>query len=331
MVTIDEIAKKAGVAKSTVSRYLNQGSISEKTKAKIAKVIEETGYQPNLYAQSLKAKNTKMIGVIIPRLNSASTNEALTGIDHQAKIEGYEPVILNSNLNLAHDLKNIQILNKQKVEGIIFFGREMNTDLVRTIQQSQVPILLVGQILAGIHSITHEDYQAGYKMGKHVTKMGHHKALFFGVTEKDEAVGIRRKNGFLDALGEANGHAIFIETSFSKKETYDLALNELPKFFNQEITVIGCATDNIAIAIMRALNDLGKKVPEDFSLFGFGGYEITSYLNPAITTIRYPYYEIGRASVSHLLELIQKKDSNAENISLPNQLIHHESIKKLNN
>lgn len=331
MVTIDEIAKKAGVAKSTVSRYLNQGSVSEKTKNKIAKVIEETGYQPNLYAQSLKAKKTNMLGVIIPRLNSASTNDALTGIDHEAKKSGYEPVIVNSDLSLQNDIKNIQILNKQKVEGIIFFAREMNEDLIQTIQQSHVPILLVGQTLKGIHSITHEDYQAGYTMGKHVVEMGHRQALFFGVTEKDQAVGIQRKNGFFKAMDEGNGHSLLIETSFSKRKTYQLAKKELPNFFDRGITIIGCATDNIAIAVMKALGDLGKSVPEDFSLFGFGGYDITSYLNPTITTIRYPYYDIGQAGVSHLLELIQNRDMQPANITLPNKLIRHESIKKIEN
>lgn len=331
MVTIDEIAKKAGVAKSTVSRYLNQGSVSEKTKEKIAQVIEKTDYQPNLYAQSLKAKNTNMIGVVIPRLNSASTNDALTGIDHEAKKNGYEPIILNSDLNLKNDVKNIQILNKQKVEGIIFFASELNTEIIQAVQQSYVPILLVGQTLKGTHSITHEDYNAGYIMGQHVLKMGHKQALFFGVSEKDEAVGVQRKNGFFDAFKKGNGQSLFIKTSFSKSETYHLAKKELPLFFHHGITIIGCATDNIALAVMKALTDLGKNVPEDFSLFGFGGYDIMSYLNPTITTIRYPYYNIGQESVNYLLNLVKNKKIKAMNIKLPNELVSHESIKKINN
>lgn len=329
MITINEIAKRAGVAKSTVSRYLNEGSVSVKTKNKIAKIIEETGYQPNLYAQSLKAKNSNMIGVVIPRLNSASTNEALTGIDYEAKKNGYEPVIINSNLDIKNDIKNIQILNKQKVEGIIFFAGELSEELIEVIQQSNVPILLIGQELKGSHSVTHEDYKAGYKMGQYIGKMGHKKALFFGVTEKDQAVGVNRKKGFIDSFSEEGGESLFVETSFSKRKTYALAKKQLPNFFNQEISVIGCATDNIAIAVMKAAADLGKKVPEDFSLFGFGGYDITNYLNPPITTIRYPYYNIGQEAIKYLLNLIKKKDSKTKNISLSNELIKQKSVKDL--
>lgn len=330
MITINEIAKKAGVAKSTVSRYLNEGSVSEKTKRKIAKIIEETDYQPNLYAQSLKAKSSKMLGIIIPRLNSASTNDALTGIDTEAKKNGYEPVFLNSNLEINNDIKNIQILNKQKVEGIIFFARELTDELIKVIQESTVPIILVGQKLEGSYSVTHKDYEAGYKMGKHLRKMGHRKVLFLGVTESDQAVGVNRKEGFYEGFRRKNRDISFVETSFSKRKTYKLAKQKLPRYFDQEISAIVCATDNIAIAVAKALSDLGKSIPEDFSISGFGGYDMTSYFNPSITTVRYPYYRIGKTAVEHLLRLIKKKDLKAKNIELANELIIQASIKKLN-
>lgn len=328
MITINEIAKRAGVSKSTVSRYLNHGSVSEKTKKKIAEIIEETGYQPNLYAQSLKAQKSNMIGVIIPRLNSASTNEALSGIDFQAKELRYEPVILNSNLKVENDLKNIQILNNQKVDGIIFFAGELTPEIIKGINQSTAPIVLIGQELEGVDSITHQDYQAGFTMGEYVGQMGHQKALFFGVTENDEAVGIRRKKGFLDGFAKYNGDSLFFETSFSKSKTYTLAKAALPKYFEEDITLIGCATDNIAIAVLKALHDLGKRVPEDYSIFGFGGYDITNYVSPTITTIRYPYYEIGKEAVNHLLRIVEEKELKAQAISLPNKLVIQDSVKK---
>lgn len=329
MITINEIAKRAGVAKSTVSRYLNNGSVSEKTKNKIAAIIEETGYQPNLYAQSLKAQKSNMIGVIIPRLNSASTNEALSGIDFQSKELGYEPVILNSNLMVKNDLKNIQILNNQKVDGIIFFAGELTPEITEAIKQSTVPVVLIGQELAGVDSIIHEDYNAGYRMGNYVGQQGHKRGLFFGVTENDQAVGIRRKKGFMDGFAQHGGESFFFETSFSKRKTYTLAKAVLPKYFEEDITFIGCATDNIAIAVLKALHDLGKKVPEDYSIFGFGGYDITNYVNPTITTIRYPYYEIGKEAVNHLLRIVENKKLQPQAISLPNELIIQDSVKKV--
>lgn len=328
MITINEIAKRAGVAKSTVSRYLNNGSVSEKTKNKIAAIIEETGYQPNLYAQSLKAQKSNMIGVIIPRLNSASTNEALSGIDFLAKKLGYEPVILNSNLMVENELKNIHILNNQKVDGIIFFAGELTPEIIKAIKESTTPVVVIGQELEGVDSIIHEDYNAGQTMGEYVGQMGHRKSLFFGVTENDQAVGVRRKKGFMDAFAKHDGDSLFFETSFSKSKTYTLAKAALPKYFEKDITLIGCATDNIAIAVLKALNDLGKKVPEDYSIFGFGGYDITNYVSPTITTIRYPYYEIGKEAVNHLLKIIGEKEFKPQTISLSNELVIQNSVKK---
>ena len=84
MVTLNDIAKMANVSKSTVSRYLNNGSVSQKTRKKLDKIVQETGYQPNLLAQSLKAQKSNMVGVIIPRYGSPSTNEVLKGIDSSA-------------------------------------------------------------------------------------------------------------------------------------------------------------------------------------------------------------------------------------------------------
>lgn len=94
----------AGVAKSTVSRYLNNGSVSEKTKQKLQKIIEETGYVPNQFAQSLKAQRSNMIGVVLPRFDSPSTNQVLKGMDELAYQKGYQLVLTNSNLDIQREI-----------------------------------------------------------------------------------------------------------------------------------------------------------------------------------------------------------------------------------
>jgi len=119
MTTIKDIAEKAGVAKSTVSRYLNNGYISEEKRKKIDQIIAETGYRPNTFARSLKAQDTKLLGVIIPRLNSPSTNDVLKGIDTTARENGYQMLITNSDQSDERELENIEMLVKQKVAGMI--------------------------------------------------------------------------------------------------------------------------------------------------------------------------------------------------------------------
>lgn len=317
MVTINDIARQAGVAKSTVSRYLNNGSISPKTKEKIDRIVEETGYKPNAFARSLKAQRTNMLGVIIPRLNSPSTNEMLVGVDRTARQEGYQLIITNSDQDNARELENIRALAKQKVEGIIISGREVTEEHLAIINNIEIPVLFIGQKVEGIHSIIHADYDAGKKMADYALSLGHRHFLFVGVSEKDEAVGVQRKKGFLDQINaHEEAQVEIIESSFSRTKTYQKALEFLP---NNQATYIACATDNIAVAVMKAANELGYSIPNDFSLSGFGGYEATSYAHPTITTVSYPFRELGEQALYNLKAIIDEEEVPMEMV-LDNEL-----------
>jgi LacI family sucrose operon transcriptional repressor len=316
MVTINDIAKRAGVAKSTVSRYLNNGSISPKTRKKIDQIVAETGYKPNAFARSLKAQRTNMLGVIIPRLNSPSTNNVLAGIDEAAREQGYQLIITNADQNTERELENIHTLAKQKVEAILLLAREITPAHIEAIKEVGIPFLLIGQKAKGIHSMIHADYEAGVKMAEYALELGHHQFLFIGVPEEDEAVGIYRKNGFIDTVRKRGATVQVEETSFSRTYTYQRALQFLPEY---DATYVACATDNIAVAVLKAANELGYSVPEDFSLSGFGGYEATVYSHPTITTVSYPYRFIGKQAVENIQALIEGREIPIETIC-PNEL-----------
>ncbi|WP_225743192.1 LacI family DNA-binding transcriptional regulator [Marinilactibacillus sp. Marseille-P9653] len=318
MVTIKDIAQRAGVAKSTVSRYLNNGSVSQKTRTKLDEIVKETGYTPNTFARSLKANKTNMIGVIIPRLNSASTNEVLNGIDEKARENGYELIITNANQDRERELGNIQTLVKQKVEGIILLAREITESHQSLIQEANLPFLVLGQRAESIHSIAYADYEAGQKIGRYAMELGHKSFLFFGVSEQDKAVGVERKQGFMDSLKEEKGMSVeIIETSFSKRIAYQDALKALP---DTSASYIVCATDNIAIAVLKAAIEMNYAVPKDFSISGFGGYEETDYVQPSITTMSYPYKDMGIQAVEYLTELINGTEIPYETL-LQNELV----------
>lgn len=322
MVTIKDIAQQAGVSKSTVSRYLNGGSISKQTKAKIDLIVEETGYSPNTFAQSLKAKNTKMIGIIIPRLDSYSANVVLSSIDRKLKEKGYQLLITNSDQNLDREIENIYALAKQKVEGIILMATVITERHRKAIESIPVPVLLLGQQAEGLHSIVHQEYEAGYAIGEYAGGLGHKEFLYLTVFKDDVAVGQLRAKGVYEALNKwPDIHIETVETSFSFQQSYELALKILPK---TKATYIICATDNIATAVLKAAHELRLTIPKDFSLSGFGGYEVTSIVTPSITTIKYSYKALGETAVDQLFELIQGKEVE-ENILIPNSLIVRES------
>lgn len=325
MVSLNDIAHLAGVSKSTVSRYLNQGSVSEKTRDKIQKIIEETGYQPNVYAQSLKAERTHLIGVVIPRFKSPSTNDALKKMDQIAYNNQLQLVIMNSELSVERTLENIQQLERQRVDMIVLFAAEMTAQLEDTLHQLKTPIIIVGQAVDGVQSLIYDDYSAGWQIAEHGYMLGHRHFLFVGVSEKDKAVGVQRKKGFYDYLNDKSVTIDFVETSFSRQDAYNKALTFLPKL---QATYIVAATDHIALGILNACRTLEIQVPEKVSLSGFGGYDESQYAVPRITTVQYDFEEMGQ----WIMESVEKYEAIIKSPSLdikPVHLMARESTKRV--
>ena len=305
MVTLNDIAKMANVSKSTVSRYLNNGSVSQKTKKKLDEIVQETGYRPNIMAQSLKAIRSNMVGVIIPRYDSPSTNQLLKGLDAVAYPKNIQLVITNSNLDIQRTKKNLALLQRQNLGAIILSATEIDDELEIQIRQSKIPVLLVGQKLEGNPSFIFQDYEAGKAIGQHAIDLGHRELLFVGVTETDYAVGVLRKKGFYD-VAEKNGANIeFIETEFSRSYNYEKAHDYLPK---TKATYIAAATDHIAIGISNASAELKKSIPDDLSLSGFGGYSVTQNVFPHITTVDYPFYKMGETVMEQVIQVLDSQE-----------------------
>lgn len=326
MVTIKDIAEQAGVAKSTVSRYLNNGSVSPKTKEKIDEIVIKTGYRPNTFARSLKAQKTNMIGVIIPRLDSVSSNEVLSGIDSKAHEKGFQLIITNANQEADREIEDIYTLAKQRVDGIIFLAKEISSAHQKAITEVGIPFLVLGQETETIPSIVHDDFGAGKKIAKHALDLGHLDFLYFTVSSADKAVGRDRYDGFMQEVSKKKGSTVTkVETSFKPREAYTTAMTELK---NSKATFLVGATDTIALAVMKAANDLDISVPGEVSVAGYGGYDLLSYVSPALTTIKYPYYEIGHLAIETLGKMIKKEDVPLQQ-SLFNELIIKETTQTL--
>lgn len=327
MVTIEDIAKLAGVAKSTVSRYLNGGSVGEATKKKIEKIIHETGYSPNKFAQSLKAKKTNIIGTIVPRLDSFAASQTLIGMDEQLRELGFQLIISNSSQDLDREIENIYSLAKQKVAGIILLATEITEKHLEAFTNVQIPILLVGQQHDQVHSLTHNDEEASYELGKYILQRGHCKIAYLGVTEKDIAVGVKRKKGFMRAVSEQSGVKVkCFETTFQIEDAIKKAPNIIDSFHP---SIIVCATDNIALGVLNAANTMGLRIPKDLSITGFGGYEMTKITYPGITTAKFYYKEAGNTAAVNLVKLINEEQLEKVTFS-KFKIIERESVDIVN-
>ncbi|MFD1773334.1 LacI family DNA-binding transcriptional regulator [Paenibacillus rhizophilus] len=302
MVTISDIARLSGVAKSTVSRYLNGGSVGSDTRIKIEKIIRETSYIPNSFAQSLKTKRPNIIGTVVPRLDSYASSRTLMGIDEQLRTQDYEMLILNSNRDPRREVENLYSLARQKVAGIILLATEIGPEHTAAFRELQVPILLVGQQYSGIYSLIHDDERSAYDLCRLVLNKGHRRIAFLGVSERDQAVGVGRKIGFIKAVSEyKDANAICYETGFGIEEA-QIKAEEIIR--QNRPTAWVCATDNIALGVMKAAHNLGFRVPDDFSVAGFGDYEIAGIMHPGLTTVKFFYQETGRMAASCMMKLV---------------------------
>ncbi|CAM5727289.1 LacI family DNA-binding transcriptional regulator [Niallia circulans] len=327
MTTISDIAKLAGVAKSTVSRYLNEGSVSEATKRKIQHIIKETGYTPNAFAQSLKAKKTNIIGTIVPQLDSYAFSRTLIGIDEELKARNYQMLISHSNLDLEREIENIHSLVRQKVAGIILLATEVTNRHLMIIKQLGIPVLIVGQQHEEIPSLIHNDYEAAYELGKYILSQGHKRIAFLGLQEKNVAIGIDRKEGFKKSIEEtANIDVQFFEVKMDQETQSFSIVSEIIDRFHPSIIV--CATDNIAMGTMKAIYSKGISIPCDLSITGFGGYEMTEMIYPGLTTAKFFYKDAGNLAARKMLSLINGNDTPMKTVS-GYEIIYRESVRQM--
>lgn len=328
MSTILDIARLAGVAKSTVSRYLNGGSVGEATKKKIELAIRETGYAPNPFAQSLKAKKTNIIGTIVPRLDSYASSQTLIGIDEQLKKLNYQMLISNTSQNIEREIESIYSFANQKMAGIILLATEITEAHIQAFETIKTPVLLIGQEHENFHSLVHDDYHAGYAMGRYVLEKGYRKMAFLGVTERDISVGVKRKQGFKKAMEEAQDSDVrFYETSFLIS-TAQARAKEIIHEFQPDLFV--CATDNIALGVVKASYAEGIAIPQDLAVTGFGGYDVTGIIHPGITTAKFFYKEAGETAARHMVELVN--ELSVEKVTVSKfEIIERESVDNLNN
>ena len=326
-VTIRDIANMVNVSKSSVSRYLNNGYVSEENAKKIKEAIEKTGFETNFFAKRLKTKKSGLIGIVIPRIDSVTVGKILNGINSKLRDNQYQGIILISELNEEKELANINSLYQQGVDGIIVDSIGITKKHIQLISKLTIPVIFTGQKNEFVNYKKIDDYEAGKILGEYFLSKGHRNIVFLGVNEKDEAVGIHRKNGFIDVFKESGiDYKInVIETDFSFKKAYEKA----PEVLKYKPTAIVGSTDNICMGIIRYLNEKNILIPKEISIAGFGNYDIGSIIYPPLTTIDFDYELLGANVAEGMLHLIKEEKLESDE-NIPLRLIERASVIDVN-
>lgn len=304
MTTLIEVAKLAGVSKSTVSRYFNQGYVSDQARIQIEAAIKATDYSPNRMARSLKAQSTGMVGLIIPRFESPSASQVMAGADDIAYENDQQLLIANTNLDSQRELSAMKTLQQQRVDALITMTHNDEDYLFEETQTLDIPLLIIGQAYKKLNYISYDDYKAGQLLAQKAYNLGHRKIIFIGVDPSDLAVGQIRQAGFLDYFERQGISVRVIRSHFSQSENFALA-DQLLRAGTE--SYIACATDQIALAFLSVANDIGIRVPEDLSLSGFGGYREGQVLSPKLTSVAYPYRQAGKLAMSVILSGLPRR------------------------
>ncbi|MCC8126137.1 MAG: LacI family DNA-binding transcriptional regulator [Clostridiales bacterium] len=327
-MNINEIAKLAGVSRATVSRYLNDGYVSEEKRESIRRVIEETGYQPSSQAQMLRTKKTKLAGVILPKINSHTVSRMVEGISEVLSKSGYGLLLANTANDRNEELKYLEIFRDNQVDGIILIATIFTTRHKKLLKECRVPVVILGQYLKGFSCVYHEDFQAAGQMMK--TLMEHGKIPgYIGVTTKDEAVGRNRREGVENALRELGiswKDGQFAEGDFRIESGYQKMKEILET--EPEVDTVLCATDNIAAGAMLYLRECGKSIPQDIQIAGMDDTPVCRIVTPALATVHLHYKTCGREAAKILVEQMEEEHAVCRELKIGFELVMAESIRK---
>ena len=302
--TMADIAEMSGVGKSTVSRYFNGGYVKEETRERIQAVIRECGYMPNSFAR-LNARESNIIGVVVPTLNSKITGRVITSIDRHLREQGYETLIKSSDHQIALELENIRRLISLNVGGILLSSISITDQHRKLIANSPVPIVVMAQEFDAGISVVDDDYQAGFEMGKYVGKSHPEHVVWLGISDTDRAVGIIRRQGVLDGLKSCGISEVrLFAGDYSYESGQQMAKEALER---GPVDAMICATDRLAFGAYYTLAQFGKRIPDDVSVAGFGGYNESALLSPELTTLKFDSYALGQLSAETILRLIRNE------------------------
>lgn len=338
-VTIMDIAKLCGVGVSTVSRAINNHpDISEETKAMILKVIKEHNYIPNNSARNLKRSDSKTIAILIKGISNPFFNAMIKVFEQEIEQMKYS-FLLHRVEDHENEIDVALILEKEKrLKGIIFLGGCFSHS-EEQLKGLKVPFVLstVGLTKlvnkSSFISVSVDDRKESYKLVDYLCKLGHKRIAIISSTPEDVSIGRLRLDGYKMALKD-NDIAFDIDLvrylrgveSYSMKYGYEAAKELLQS--GADVTAIYAISDSMAVGACKAIFEAGKKIPEDYSVAGFDGMDITFYYNPSITTIRQPVEEMAYESIQILFDIINKKKRESQ--VFPAELVIGQSTREIN-
>ncbi len=318
--TLQDVARKAGVSAATVSYVLNgTGSVGEDVQKLVRAAAKSIRYRVNYVARATRTGQTHSIGLILPDINNPFFPEMAHVIQAEARRAGYAVFLIDSEGDTAIERSGAEDLIGRGVEGIVWFPASEHDSLAEF--QNDVPIVVVDRPLPNYDTVSSDYVAGGAMLAEHVIQKGHQS---IGMVTGPQALpsARMRRDGFVQAVGDSGSIAWEVENDFSIQLS-DATRRQIK---DESVSIIVCGNDLIAIGVMRALHEQGRRVPDEMCVAGFDDIPWAGYSIPGLATVRQPFGDLGKEAADILIRRIGGDVVPAMNLQLGMRLVSRGSL-----
>lgn len=324
-LTIMEIAKQAGVSRSTVSRVINDDpKVNSDTRERVRSLMQTLNYHPNIAARGLAAGRTRILGLVIPMGVGALFSDPyfpllIQGICAACSHHDYSTMLWLAEPEYERRIIR-QILQSSMIDGVIVAAPMLQDPLIEALTQSEMPFILIGRYPGnGLVSYVDVDNRKSARDAvMYFLRLGYQRIATIAGPQNHVA-GIDRLDGYKDALrarGILPDPKLIAEADFSQDGGYSAMQQLLP----HAPQAVFCASDAMALGALRALREAGKRVPEDIAVIGYDDLPFAARADPPLTTVRQPIDRAGLIAAETLMDFIQEPDTAPRRVILPTEL-----------
>ena len=324
MATIRDVAKRAGVAPITVSRVINNSvSVSPETRERVKDAIQELGYVPNRLARSLRLKRTNTLALVVTDITNPFWTTVARGVEDAAQDAGFTVILCNTDESEAKQEQYLDVLLQKRVDGILLVPARSSAEQVECVQKQDMPLVVLDRRVCSdqVDVVRGDSEEGACQLVRHLLSLGHRRiAVLSG--PKDVSTAEDRVIGYRKALTEAGVEVRadwVLYGRFSKESGYEMTQQVLAT--SPRPTALFAGNNFIAIGALRALRDAGLRVPEDISVVAFDDLMADLAVEPFLTVVDQPSYEMGRQAADLLLARLSGSASDGyQEIVLPTRL-----------
>ncbi len=310
MITIKDIARRAGVSHTTVSRALRgDARITADTTERILQLAEQLGYIPNSIAQSLNAQRTNTIGMLVTSVADPVVMDFMEGAEEIAQERGYCIFLSTSRNDPVREFHIVETFQRRRVDGVIVVASRSGVQYGLALDRIQVPLVLLdSEEIHDSHPAVNVDNIGGAAVAvRHLLALGHRQVGYIGATDRP-LTNLKRLAGYTETLQQA-GIPVAPNWVINPVADDDIQRGRLglEHCLAAGVTAIFCYNDQIAISVLNSCYHKGIAVPQQLSVAGFDDIRPASYVNPPLTTVRQPLQQMGRTGMEMVLALIEKR------------------------